>query len=96
MKEAHQAPYATHPGVQKMYADLKKLFFWTGMKKDITKFVAQCLECQQVKAEHRHSAGFLQTHVIPKTKWEVVSMDFVGGLPMTFQRHDCIMVFVDK
>ena len=46
MKEAHQAPYATHPGVQKMYTDLKQLFFWTGMKKDITKFVARCLECQ--------------------------------------------------
>jgi hypothetical protein len=96
MKEAHQAPYAAHPGVQKMYADLKQLFFWTGMKKDITKFVARCLECQQVKAEHRHPAGLLQPHDIPETKWEVVSMDFVGGLPMTSQRHDCIMVVVDK
>jgi len=96
MKEAHQAPYAAHPGVQKMYAHLKQLFFWTGMKKDITMFVARCLECQQVKAEHHHPAGLLQPHDIPETKWEVVSMDFVGGLPMTSQRHDCIMVVVDK
>ena len=46
MKEAHQAPYVSHPRVKKMYAYLKQLFFWTGMKKDITQFVAQCLECQ--------------------------------------------------
>ena len=59
-------------------------------------YVARCLECQQVKAEHRHPAGLLQPHDIPETKWEVVSLYFVGGLPMTSQRHDCIMVVVDK
>jgi hypothetical protein len=79
-----------------MHSNLKRLFFWKGMKKDITQFVAQCLECQQVKEEHRHPASLLQPHDIPKTKWEVVSMDFVGGLPMTSQRHDCIMVVVEK
>eukprot|EP00253_Pinus_taeda_P033055 PITA_33055 len=40
--------------------------------------------------------SLLQPHDIPETKWEVFSLDFVGGLPMTFQRHDCIMVVVDK
>lgn len=45
IKEAHQAPYVAHLGVQKMYADLKQLFFWAGMKKDIAKFVTRCLEC---------------------------------------------------
>ncbi|WP_208081308.1 hypothetical protein, partial [Bacteroides uniformis] len=41
-------------------------------------------------------AGLLQPHNIPETKWEVVSMDFVSGVPMTSQRHDCIMVVVEK
>jgi hypothetical protein len=41
--EAHKAVYMAHPGVTKMRADLKPLFFWKGMKVDIVKFVARCL-----------------------------------------------------
>jgi hypothetical protein len=46
LSEAHRAFYMSHPGVTKMRADLKPLFFWKGMKVDIVKFVARCLECQ--------------------------------------------------
>jgi hypothetical protein len=53
LSEAHRAVYMAHPGVTKMRVDLKPLFFWKGMKADIVNFVARCLECQQVKAEHR-------------------------------------------
>lgn len=52
LSEAHRVPYPAHPGVKKMHVDLKRLFFWTGMKRDIANFVARCLECQRVKAEH--------------------------------------------
>jgi hypothetical protein len=55
-----------HPGVTKMRADLKPLFLWKGMKADIVSYVARCLECQQVKAEHKHSAGLLQPHDVPE------------------------------
>ena len=58
------------------------------MKADIVNFVARCLECQQVKAEHRHRERFLQPHAIPKSKWEVISMDFIVGWPLTARRHD--------
>jgi hypothetical protein len=54
LNEAHRAVYMAHPGVTKMRADLKPLFFWKGMKADIVSYVARCLECQQVKVEHRH------------------------------------------
>ena len=46
----------------KMRENLKPLLFWKGMKEDIVKYVARCLECQQVKDEHRHPAGLLQPH----------------------------------
>lgn len=36
----------SHPGVKKMYADTRKLFFWASMKHEIVQFVAKCLECQ--------------------------------------------------
>jgi hypothetical protein len=96
LKEAHRALYCAHPGVKKMYTDMRKLFFWVGMKCDVVHFVAKCLECQQVKADHHHPAGLLQPHDVPMSKWEVISMDFVVGLPLTSHRHNAILVIVDK
>jgi hypothetical protein len=96
LKEAHRALYCVHPGVKKMYADMRKLFFWVGMKRDVVHFVAKCLECQQVKADHHHPTGLLQPHDVPMSKWEVISMDFVVGLPLTSHRHNAILVIVDK
>ena len=93
--EAHRSIYALHLGSTKMYRDLKRNFWWPNMKWEIVKFVARCLECQQVKAEHRHPAGLLQPHAIPESKWEVISMDFIVGLPLTARRHDSIFVVVD-
>ncbi|KAG8493077.1 hypothetical protein CXB51_010417 [Gossypium anomalum] len=44
---------SVHPGSTKMYNDLKQLYWWHGMKRDISDFVARYLVCQQVKAEHQ-------------------------------------------
>jgi hypothetical protein len=95
LSEAHRAVYLAHLGVTKMRADLKPLFFWKGMKADIVNYVARCLECQQVNAEHRHPAELLQPHAIPGSKWEVISMDFIVGLPLMKRRHDSIFIVVD-
>jgi hypothetical protein len=95
LSEAHRAVYMAHPGVTKMRADLKPLFFWKGMKDDIVNYVAICLECQQVKDEHRHPVGLLQPHAIPELKWKVISMDFIVGLPLMARRHDSIFIVVD-
>uniref|UniRef100_A0A2N9III7 Reverse transcriptase n=1 Tax=Fagus sylvatica TaxID=28930 RepID=A0A2N9III7_FAGSY len=62
MEEAHSTPYTVHPGATKMYRDVKDVkavFWWIGMKNDIAKFVAECLTCQQVKAEHQRPGGLL-------------------------------------
>jgi hypothetical protein len=65
------------------------------MKADIVNYVERCLEFQQVKVEHRHLAGLLQPHAILESKWEVISMDFIVGLPLTARRNDSIFVVVD-
>jgi hypothetical protein len=66
------------------------------MKEDIVSYMERCLECQQVKDEHRHSERLLQPHAISKSKWEVISMDFIVGFPLTERRHNSIFVVVDK
>ena len=60
LKEAHSTPYSVHPGTTKMYRDLKFHYWWPGMKKDVVKYMEQCLTCQQVKAEHQRPVGMLQ------------------------------------
>src|SRR5215470_12911731 len=52
LEEAHSSRYTVHPGSTKMYQDLKQLYWWEGMKRDIGDFVSRCLVCQQVKAKH--------------------------------------------
>jgi hypothetical protein len=54
------------------------------------------MECQKVKAKHRHPAGLLQPLPIPEWKWEVVAMDFITGFPRISKQHDSIMVVVEK
>ena len=66
LEEAHCSRLEIHPGGTKMYKDLRQNYWWSGMKRDITQFVAQCLVCQQVKAEHQRPAGFLQPLSIPE------------------------------
>ena len=96
LSEAHKAPYLAHPGVKKMNADLKQQYYWPGMKRDMADFVARCLECQRVKAEHQHPAGLLQSHSVPGWKWDTISIDFIVGLPLSARQHDSIMVVVEK
>jgi hypothetical protein len=95
LSEAHRVVYMAHPGVTKMRANLKPLFFWKGMKADIVNYVARCLECLEVKAKHRHPIGLLRPHAIPESKWEVISMDFIVELPLKARRHDSIFIVVD-
>jgi len=95
LSEAHRAVYMAHLGITKMKADINPLFFWKGMKEDIVSYVERCIECQQVKVEHRHSAGLLQPHNLPESKWEVISMDFIVGLSLMERRKDLIVMVVD-
>ena len=64
--EAHTTQYLLHPGTTKMYKDLKMHYWWPGIKKDIIKFVAKCLTCQQIKVEHQRSAGLLESNQAPQ------------------------------
>ena len=44
--EAHTTPRSLYLGITKMYKNLKKNYWWPGMKKDIVEFVKKCLTCQ--------------------------------------------------
>ncbi|GKE47787.1 putative reverse transcriptase domain-containing protein [Tanacetum coccineum] len=96
MSEAHTSKYSVHPGSDKMYYDLRDLYWWPKMKKDITLYVSKCLTCSKVKVEHQKPSGLLQQPEIPAWKWENISMDSIVKLPRSSSGHDAIWVIVDR
>ncbi|GKC73765.1 putative reverse transcriptase domain-containing protein, partial [Tanacetum coccineum] len=95
MHESHKSKYSIHPGSDKMYQDMKKLYWWPNMKADIATYVSRCLTCAKVKAEHQRPSGLLVQPKIPEWKWDNITMDFVTKLPKTSQGYDTIWVIVD-
>ncbi|GJU29340.1 putative reverse transcriptase domain-containing protein [Tanacetum coccineum] len=96
MHESHKSKYSIHPGSDKMYQDLKKLYWWPNMKAEIATYVSKCLTCAKVKAEYQKPSGLLVQPEIPQWKWENITMDFVTKLPKTATGQDTIWVIVDR
>ncbi|GJU38438.1 putative reverse transcriptase domain-containing protein, partial [Tanacetum coccineum] len=96
MHESHKSKYSIHPGSDKMYQDMKKLYWWPNMKADIATYVSKCLTCAKVKAEHQRPSGLLVQPDIPQWKWDNITMDFVTKLPKSSQGYDTIWVIVDR
>ena len=96
LREFHCSRFAVHPGGTKMYRDLRRQYYWSGMKRHVGDFFRRCLTSQQVKAEHQRPTGLLQPLEVAEWKREHVTMDFVTHLPRTLYRHDAVWVIVDR
>nr|GEU65671.1 reverse transcriptase domain-containing protein [Tanacetum cinerariifolium] len=96
MHESHKSKYSIHSGSEKMYQDMKRLYWWPNMKADIATYVSKCLTYAKVKAEHQSPLGLLVQPKIPEWKWDNITMDFVMKLPISSQGYDTIWVIVDQ
>ncbi|GJZ07631.1 reverse transcriptase domain-containing protein [Tanacetum coccineum] len=96
MHESYKLKYSIHPGSDKMYQDIKKLYWWPNMKAIIGEYVGKCLTCSRVKAECQKLSGLLVQPEIPMWKWERITMDFITKLPKTSNGHDTIWVIIDR
>ncbi|GJU48972.1 putative reverse transcriptase domain-containing protein [Tanacetum coccineum] len=96
MHDSDKSKYSINPGSDKMYQDMKKLYWWPNMKAEIATYVSKCLTCARVKAECQKPSGLLVQLVIPVWKWENITMYFVTKLPKTSSGQDTIWVIVDR
>ncbi|GJV38074.1 putative reverse transcriptase domain-containing protein [Tanacetum coccineum] len=64
MHESHKSKYSIHPGSDKMYQDLKKLYWWPNMKAEIATYVSKCLTYAKVKAECQKPSGLLVLNLV--------------------------------
>ncbi|GJV27315.1 hypothetical protein Tco_1383763 [Tanacetum coccineum] len=96
MHESHKSKYSIHPGSDKMYQDIKKLYWWPNMKANIATYVSKCLTCAKVKTKHKRPSGLLVQPDIPQWKWNNITMDFVTKLLKSSQGYDTIWVIIDR
>ena len=94
--EHHSTVYSGHFGEDKTLENLRKVFYWPGMQKQVRSFVACCDSCQRNKASTVKPAGKLSPLPIPGKKWESIGIDFVTQLPCTDTGFDAVMVVVDR
>jgi hypothetical protein len=94
--EAYLYKFSMHPRSNKMYHDLRSLYWWTRMKREIAKYVSECDTCQRIKASHFKTLGTLQPLLILSWKWEDINMNFIVGLPNTSRHHDSIWEIIER
>nr|GEZ83786.1 putative reverse transcriptase domain-containing protein [Tanacetum cinerariifolium] len=88
--ESHKLKYSVHPGSDKMYQDMKKLYWWPNMKAEIATYVSKFLTCAKVKIKYQKPSGLLVQPKILQWKWENITMDFVTKLPKMTTSQDTI------
>lgn len=90
LEEGYKSGLSIHLGAPKMYQDLKRMFYWPRMKKEVSKFVYAYLTCQKLKIEHHKSLGLMQPLSVVEWKWARLSMNFVTSLSKSTKGCDSI------
>lgn len=73
---------------------IKQCFAWKGLKAAVRDFVQSCQTCQQSKYDRSKSPGLLQPLPVPDSAWQVISLDFIEGLPLS-NGYNSLLVVVD-
>jgi hypothetical protein len=96
LREHHKSPLeGAHASTERMWLNLKDLFFWPRMKKDVKRFCESCDVCQKVKPRNFSNFGFLKPNNISGAPYDSVSLDLIGPLPAS-DGYSAILVVVDR
>ena len=93
--EANTSLILGHFDVRKIMAHLQRYCYWPCMLESMSHFIKGCLLCAVSKPNNR-KLGFYTPLLVPSRPWESVSMDFVGGLPLSKRGHDYLFVVLDR
>ncbi|KAL8170956.1 hypothetical protein V2J09_022760 [Rumex salicifolius] len=90
-KWLHDSALGGHSGRDATAHRIKSLFFWPRMNVEIQNYVRNCSVCQRNKYDQAAKPGPLQPLPVPEGVWQSISLDFIEGLPPSFNKH-CILV----
>ena len=86
---------AGHFGVGKTVTNLQRYCYWPCMFDNVSRFIRGCSLCEISKPSNR-KLGLYTPLPVPSCPWESISMDFVGGLPLSRKGHDYLYVVIDR
>ncbi len=95
MQAYHKPMIRGHPGVERTFELISRIYWWKLMKKSIKEFVSECSVCQVMKNETAKVKGLLRPIPIPERKWQQVTTDLVTDLPVS-NGYTAVAVFVDR
>ncbi|GJP55786.1 hypothetical protein CLOM_g14774 [Closterium sp. NIES-68] len=96
LEEYQDVLYAGHFGSNKTLTGIARHYYWSHLAEDVQKFVTSYDTCQRMTSSKQKKAGLLQPLPVPEQSWQVVSLDFITGLPPTTSGRDAILVVIDK
>lgn len=91
----HDSAAGGHSGRDATLHRIKSLFYWPKMNNEVQNYIRNCSVCQRSKYDLDAKPGLLQPVPVPTGVWESVSIDFIGGLPPSDDKH-CILVVIDR
>lgn len=94
LTEYHDSPLAGHNGIERTIARIASRYYWPGMRKQITDYVKRCVKCQTYKPTNLKPAGLLRTPAM-NSRFEVLSIDLFGPLPVTAKGERWIFIVED-
>lgn len=94
LKDYHDSVFGGHFGVAKTYIRIKKHFYWKGMKRYITTYIANCAKCQRNKIGRATRMKLCETDLSHRP-FENIYIDLVGPLPVTASGNKHILSMVD-
>ena len=96
IREHHDTPIAGHMGFKRTKASVARRWYWRFLHSEVLQYCNTCDSCARNKASRQRPVGLLQPLPVPKTPWQVITMDFITYLPVTPQGNDTVVVFVDS
>jgi len=90
----HAGPLAAHLGLQRMLTQLRRLYNWPGMRKDIDAWCRQCEGCAISRGPPSRHHGHLRK-VSAGAPMDLVAIDILSGLPATADGYKYLLVATD-
>ena len=95
LSECHDSPYMGHRGINGTYLQMRTLFYWPKLSRDVGKYVRSCKICKRAKATTTGDSMPLHPNECPVGPFHSVSMDFITGLP-SVNGISQVLVVVDR
>lgn len=95
VKVHHDSPPAGHPGQSKTLELVTRNYWWPGMMQFVKDYVNTCDTCRQTKAARTQPAGPLKPNEVPDGPGQVVTCDFITGLPPC-GGNSALQIIVDR